>query len=192
MSGTQTDPVAERAAAEQRALLGLFNQLWGDPEVGETVRKRAKAINPQIAIPDDNPVAVAVNRRLEATATELAALKAEREAEKTARIQAAAESSLRASIGRAQDRFKLTEEGTAGVIKLMQERQIADAEAAAALYVDSLPKAKPSGNTNFVLPGKMNLFGTTSADEQWRDLHENQDKFWADTVNSVMSEYAGG
>ncbi len=182
MSGT-TDP----ARAQETALLGLLEQLWGDSEVGETVRKRAKALNPQIRIPDDNPVAVKALNALEQTQQKLSALEtliAERDKEAK---QRADEADLRTRLGRAQDRFKLTDDGLTGTIKLMQERQIADPEAAAALYVDGLPKTKPTTASNF-MPDKLNLYGTQQKDDAWEKLHTDPDQFFADVVNKVFTE----
>ena len=190
MSGAQ-DPAAQ-VRAQEAALLGMLNQLWGDVEVGESVRKRAKALNPNIAIPDENPVAVAVRRELATEREKREALEKQISDDRAERMQRDAEASLRNALGRAQDRFKLTDEGMAGTIKLMQERQIADAEAAAALYVDSLPKAKPSAASNFQIPGKFNMFGTTARDEAWEKLHLDQEGFFADVVNQVFSEMPAG
>lgn len=172
-------------------LLKLLNQLWADEKVGETVRRRAKEIRPEITIPDDHPVAVKVRGEVHNLRGQLSDLQAKLLASEQEKANALAESTLREALGKAQSRFKLTDDGMAGTIKLMQERQIADAEAAAALYVDSLPKNGPSVPNAF-LPKKMNLFGTTNVDEQWRSLHENPDQFFADTVNAVLSEMPFG
>lgn len=179
--------MSDAATAQSAALLKLFNDLWGDVEVGEQVRRRAKALRPDITIPDDHPLANKFRTELQAERAAREALEASLTQERQAAAQARAEAELRANLGKAQSRFALTDEGMAGTIKLMQERQIADAEAAAALYVDTLPKAKPSSATSF-LPQKMNLFGTTAKDDAWEKLHVDQEGFFADVVNQVFLE----
>jgi hypothetical protein len=174
--------------AQKNALLGLFNTLWGDSEVGEQVRRRAKALNPALAIPDDNPVAVRAFKALGETNEKVAALEkllADRDA---ADRQRGAESALREDLGRAQSRFKLTDDGLAGTIKLMQEKQISNAEAAAALYVDSLPKTSPSAASSVMPSNKLNLWGTTAKDADWEKLHVDPDGYFADVVNQVFTE----
>lgn len=185
MSGTLAP---DAARAQEQALLGLLSQLWGDVEVGETVRRRAKALNPQIAIPDEHPVAVQVRGELSKTRDEVAALQKLLDEQKAAAAQREAEADLRSRLGKAQDRFRLTDDGLAGTIKLMQDRQISDPEAAAALYVDSLPKASPSSASPVMPSNKLNLWGTTSKDDAWEKLHTDQDGFFADVVNQVFTE----
>lgn len=180
--------MSETTSAQEQALLKLLGEVWTDPEIGETVRKRAKVLNPAINIPDDNPVAVSVKRELSETQKRLEAMeKLYKESADKAEAKNA-EADLRDRLGKAQARFKLTDDGMAGTIKLMQERMISDPEAAAALYVDSLPKNKPAAGSSPMFPGEMNLFGTKSKDDAWELLHTNPDKFWRDTVNDVFAE----
>ena len=47
-------------------LVSILNTLWGDPDLGESVRRKAKEKFPQITIPDDGPVATSVRRQLDA------------------------------------------------------------------------------------------------------------------------------
>jgi len=184
MSGTAPDPKDQ--------LVNILNTLWGDPDIGEPLRRKAKEKFPNITIPDDHPVATGVRKELASERAAREALQARLDAIETTRTAETAERQLRDNLGRAQSRFKLTDEGLQGTMKLMQERQIADAEAAAALYVDSLPKVAPASPASAYMPGKFNLFGTTAADEQWRKLHEDQDGYFADVVNQVFTEMPVG
>jgi len=178
----------DSARAQEVALLKLLEQVWSDPEIGSTVRKRAKALNPNISIVDDNPVALEVRGELAATQDKLSALQKMFEEQQQKAERSRQETDLRSALGKAQDRFKLTDDGMAGTIKLMQERQISDPEAAAALYVDSLPKQKPSVASSNMFPGDFNLFGTKTKDDAWTDLHTNPDKFFQNVVNDVFNE----
>jgi len=185
MSGT-----APAADPHQAALLKLFNELWVDPDVGESVRRRAKTIRPEISIPDDHPVAAGVRRELAVERAAREALQKQIDDDRTARQAEAAEAKLRGDLGRAQTRFKLTDQGLQDTMRLMQERQIADAEAAAALYVENLPKAAPSSPANNLMPGKFNLFGTTARDDRWEKLHTDEAGYFADVVNEVFAEFS--
>jgi len=181
MSGTVADP-------QKEALLKIFNDLWGDSEVGEPMRRRAKVLHPEISIPDDHPVAAGVRRELAAERSAREALEKRLADQDAANAQARAEAELRAALGRAQSRFKLTDDGLKKTMELMESERISNAEAAAALYVDSLPKAPPSAPANAYFPGKFNLFGTTAKDEAWEKLHTDPDGFFADTVSDVFRE----
>jgi hypothetical protein len=179
-------------SAQERSLLGLFESLWQDPKVGSDMRRRAKELNPNVRIPDDHPVAVEVRGELSEALKKVDLLQKmfdETQAKSAARD---AETDLRSKLGKAQDRFRLTDEGMAGTIKLMQDRQISDPEAAAALYVDGLPKAKPSTPSSSVFTGKLDLFGTTSRDDQWEKLHTDGEGFFRDVVNEVFNEMPVG
>jgi hypothetical protein len=178
----------DTSRAQELALLNLLNQVWHDPEVGAQVRKRAKALNPQINIPDEHPVALEVKSELSATQKRLEAMEKMYQEEREKATQREMETDLRSRLGKAQDRFKLTDDGLQGTIKLMQERQISDPEAAAALYVDSLPKSKPSTASSNIFPGEFNLFGTKAKDDNWEKLHTNPDNFFRDVVNDVFRE----
>lgn len=180
------------ARAQERALLGLLNQVWTDPKVGSAVRKRAKELNPQITIPDEHPVAVQANERMDALEAQNAALQKMLDEQRAERERRDQEAKLREGIGRAQDRFRLTDDGVAGTIKLMQDRQIADPEAAAALFVDSLPKAKPTQGSTILPRTDFNLYGSRSGGDDWNKLLSDRDGFFADVVQSVFDEMPAG
>lgn len=85
---------------------------------------------------------------------------------------------------------KLTKEGREGLIKTMQERQIADPEAAALVYLDKLPKNEPSKAADSgaqFLPSKLNLFD--SATEKGKG-DPNVEKWYKDHQSAFDSEVA--
>jgi hypothetical protein len=180
--------VADTELQQLRAAMSLFEQVWGDPTIGEQVRKRAKEIKPDIVIPDDHPVAKRALAELADTKTALETLRGEYQQDKAARQQERAEAKLRADLGTVQERFHFTDDAMAKTIEIMQERQLADPEAAALIYRESLPKAAPQSHSAKFFDGKADMFGTTRVDEQWRTLHENPDQFFADVVNEVFTE----
>lgn len=173
---------------QQRELLALFDRVWNDPEAGEAVRRTAKKHNPAIHIPDDHPVAVKAMTEVAAARAETAALAKAFDEYKTAGETSSAEARLRARLGEVQGKYGLTDEGMAGTIKMMQDRQLADPEAAALLYRESLPKPKPSAASNPIFDTKADLWGTTKKDERWEQLHTDQDAFFAEVVQEVFNE----
>lgn len=186
MSDTVT--VNAKELADQRRLLDLIGRAWTDPEIGSQLRRKVKEYDPSVSIPDDNPVAVEAMKRVQAAEDSAAATAKALEDYKAGAASERAERDLRRKLGDIQTKRGLTDEGMAGMIELMQTRQIADPDAAAALYVESLPKPKPVAATNPLFDTKADMFGTTKIDEKWEKLHLDPDGFFADVVNDVFSE----
>lgn len=182
----------DTARAQELALLGLLNQIWGDPEVGDKVRLRAKALHPEIQIPDDHPVARQVRGELAETRAQVSTLQKLLDEQNAARAAEKNEASLRTALGKAQEHFKLTDEGLQGTIKLMQDRQIIDPMAGAALYVDGLPKPKPTGGSSLLPSTNFNLYGTQKQDETWRQFNEDPDGAFRDVCEQVFIEMPVG
>ena len=178
------------AAAYQQQIeaLKLFDKVWNDPEAGESVRRAAKRVNPNITIPDEHPVALKVTNELTQTKDALAKLQAEFESTKSQSAQKEAEAALRRQLGEVQTKYNLTDDGMAKTIELMQQRQLADPEAAALLYRESLPKVAPQSASNRFFDTKADMFGTTKVDERWSKLHTDEAGFFADVVNEVFAE----
>lgn len=174
--------------AEQRRLLTMLDGLWNDPEVGSAVRQAAKKKDPSIVIPDDHPVVKSALARVTATDEQLEALRKEFADDKTARANTDLEAKLRTQLGEVQSKRNLTAEGMDGVIKIMQERQIADPDAAALLYLDGIPKPKPTASTGHFFDTKADMYGTTRQDEKWEQLHTDPDAYFASVVNEVLAE----
>lgn len=173
---------------QQLRALELLDKVWNDPKDGETVRRAAKRADPSIAIPDENPLALKLTSELGASNSRVAALEKSL-ADFEARAQAKDdESKLRNTLGDVQNRFRFSDEAMAGTIKIMQDRQLADPEAAALLYRESLPKVQPTSAHAAYFDTKPNLFGTQKIDEAWRQLHEDNDGFFSRVVNEVFAE----
>ena len=203
MSGTQpaastagasasTVQVEKTAYDNARATLALFEQLWGDPEVGATVRKKAKTLNPAITIPDDHPIVRGATKQIEELSTRTEALQKMFDEYKTGVENEKAEAKLRKQLGEVQSKFGFTDETMANVIKTMTENSIADPEAAALKVRESLPKPKPTSASSQWLDNRPNLWGTQKQDEQWEQLHTDPDGFFNDTVRAVLDEMPVG
>jgi uncharacterized protein (UPF0147 family) len=180
--------ISDADYAQQQALLKLFDQVWNDPNVGQNVRRRAKELRPEINIPDDHPVAKEARTKIEGLETQVNSLQTMLTEYKSAGQQEKAEAALRKQLGDVQAKFKFTDDGMAKVIETMQSRQLADPEAAALIYRESIPKAPPQSPTARMFDTKADMWGTTKRDEQWEKLHVDPDGFFADVVAEVFSE----
>lgn len=175
-----------------KALAELFGKLWNDPEHGELIQRTAKKHKPDITTLDDNPVVVRTRAQLAEIDTKYTGLQAAFEDYKSKADQEKAEAKLRESLGKVQERFKFTDEKMADVIKVMQDRQLVDPEAAALVVRESIPKTPPQSASSKFFDTKADLYGTTRKDERWEQLHTDPDAFFADVVNEVFAEMPVG
>lgn len=94
---------------------------------------------------------------------------------------------MHAKINEVAKDYKLTEDGRKGMIKVMQDRQLADPEAAALLYLKSIPAAEPqrAADSSRYVPDKLNLFdGATDKGKGDATI----EKFWKDPVAAMDDE----
>lgn len=137
----------------QRAY-GLLGKLVNNKEVGTRVKRDIMKVDETIKFPDldvADSYAEPLKAEIELTKKELAELKKERAEEKTKAEEKETLGDIYAKIDATVKKRKLTDEGREGLIKTMKERQIADPDAAALVYLDSLPKpkaARPSGHSS--------------------------------------------
>lgn len=176
---------------QQRELLKLFDQVWNAPDVGESVRRKAKELNPAVSIADDHPVALQANAKIGALTEQVTGLQNMLTEFQTRGQAEKAETALRKQLGDVQTKFGFTDEGMTKVIETMQSRQLADPEAAALVYRESIPKAPPQSASSRMFDTKADMWGTTKKDEQWETLHSDPDKFFADVVSEVFAEMPG-
>ena len=180
--------ISARDLQMQRDMLTLFDKVWNDKDVGQQVRRKAKEIRPEINIPDDHPIVQQSQARSAELETKLTALDTAFNEYKSKAENSAAEGRLRNQLGEVQSKFGFTDEGMQKVIGLMQERQLADPEAAALLYRESIPKPAPQGNNRPYTDSRLDLYGTTRVDEKWEKLHTDPDGFFLDEVNAVFAD----
>ena len=173
----------------------LLDDVWNDPKHGMALKRAVKEKRPDVSIPEiDVPDVVLrplndriehLTKSFESTSAELAAFKQEREDGKL-------EAKFRTSMDDASKRFGLTPEGKEATLNLMRERQIADPEAAAALYVASLPKARPSSHRDSSAYGGSSyadLIGMHSGSGD-NLLHTDPNAFFDREVTAVLNEAA--
>lgn len=165
--------MAEATQAQIRAA-ELLESLWNDAEVGEKVRKAAKAKFSDTKIVDDVVAPFVEPLRAESAALrkELEQLREERAAEKVEREKAATQKTFEEAISVARQNYNLTDEGFDKMIARMKETgNYSDADAAAAWVASKTPPAQVPGPT--WAPQDLNLFGTRNADEEMAALHRD-------------------
>ena len=178
----------------------LLDDVWNDPTHGMALKRAVKAKRPDISIPEiDVPDVVlkpindqmaALKGMLDKTSEELAAMK-------QAEADRGLETKFRSKLDAAKSRFGLTDEGVEKTIEIMRERQIADPEAAAALHIASLPKAKPASLRDGSAYGGSSLADFPGMRGETGDNHDKLFRSYADDmaffdreVANVMNEFA--
>ena len=165
-----------------------------DPKVGLGLKRQIKEKFPtaqirdleiidQVTKPYDEKINV-LQTALENVQKEFSELKTSGETEK-------AEAKLRDSLASVRTKYSLTDDGMAKVIEAMRDRNLAhDPEAAAALIVAQMPKAKPTSSRESLLSPNLDIYGMQSAtlDEKWATLHSKPWQFFNDEIISVIDE----
>jgi hypothetical protein len=181
--------IVEVTAAELANLKrakGLLDRLYSDKDNGPATRRALKKIDPTLAIPDDvaeeyaAPLKAendALKKRLDDLAKSVDEDRAKRKDEDDL-------AEMHRKIDSVVAKRGLTDEGRAGLIETMQKRQIADAEAAALVYLDTLPKAKPARAAS-PLPQAFNLMQVNNAKDK---TDESVQAFWDNPLAAMENE----
>lgn len=174
----------------------LLGSLVNDKEIGTQTKRKLMKIDETVKFTDldvADAYAEPLKAEIELTKKELAELKKERAEEKTKAEEKETLGDIYSRIDKVVAKRKLTDEGREGLIKTMKERQIADPDAAALVYLDSLPKSeavRPSGSH---APSKWNLHGAGSSkdkiSEKTKRLLESPDDFFDSEVTAVLNEF---
>lgn len=173
----------------------LFNSLWDDPKHGATLKRAAKEKDPTLRIPEIDvaePLLAPIREEMETFKKTAGELRAENEALRQSLEDDKAMGKLLKDLGSAQSRYRLTDEGMAEVKKIMQERNIADPHAAAALVASEIEPAKVIRDTNFA-PADLNVLGMDgkAEDDSTRRLHDNPIKWQDQEISNIMQEFEG-
>lgn len=173
----------------------LFDSLWNDPKHGRNVKLAVREKIPGLPMPEiDEPdrILSEVDARYKPVLEQVEATNKRLDAWEKSRQDEELDGKFRKQLDAARAKYKLTDEGQDGVIALMKERQIADPEAAAALYMDRLPKSQTTNARNASAYGGSsyaNLFGMRGdGDERQALLATNPDQFFESEVLNVLNE----
>lgn len=190
-----TEPaVPAKVETQEERAVRLVNALWGDKDVGKTVRAKARELLPDMPQTVDEqlePLMEPLRAEAEALRTELKAERDARETRERADTDARAEAVLRGEFDDAKKRFRLNEEGEKMTLQLMRDRGITSPLAAAALVVaDNPPPKDISGHLG---PQNINLYGVgqESQEERIKLLHKSpMDRFIDAEFQDFLAEPA--
>lgn len=192
----ETVEISSEDLALYRKAVGLLNQLATDKSNGMQIQRKLKELDPSLNLPGidvGDAVVAPIREELTATQAQLKAMQEERAAEKQAAENAKWEKQIRDSVGRAQAKYKLSDEATDNLLKFMNDKNIADAEIAAPAYMETLPKPPAPIKPNSYAPAHAHLFGTgddRGSDENIAALHKDPVKWFDNEVMKILNEDA--
>lgn len=171
----------------------LASSLYDDPEVGVTVKKAIKRIDPSTRIPEldvAEPLIAPVRERQDALEAQNKTLAEQLEKLNQERVDERDLNSLQRSLDAAQAKHRLTPDGMAEVRKIMAERNVADPEVAAQYVVSNIEPAKPMTGSNFG-PSDLDVFGIKgdSAEDDIKALHADPLRWMDKAVPAIMQEF---
>jgi len=177
-------------ALGQRAR-NLLDKLWSDPKEGLAFKRKAKAIMPELRIPDIeaiDSVAPVIEAQIGEVQTGLNKLIERLDKQDTTAKEARETADFEAACAAARKEYQLTDDGWNKVIERMKATNNPDPAAAAAWVTDHMPRQKPVGGSGFG-PQKLNLFGAGKIDEDWKDLHTDPNAWFDKTVAGILDEF---
>jgi len=180
--------MAEATQAQLRAQ-ELLEQLWSDSEIGEKVRRAAKAKFPDAKILDDvvDPFVAPLKAENAALKERLDKMEASRAAEKEEAEKRVAQVNLESALAKARQDYSLTDEGFDKMVSRMRETgNYADADAAAAWVASKTPPASPQ--TPMWRGQDLNLFGTKDRDEALVKLHRDPVGYQDDQIEEFLRD----
>jgi hypothetical protein len=183
---TEIVEVDAKTLANLQRAKDLLNKVYSDKKHGPAVRRALKDADPTLAIPEDvadeyaAPLKAendALKKRLDDLAKSLDEDRAKRKDEDDL-------AEMNRRIDDVVRKRGLTDDGRAGLIETMQKRQIADPEAAALLYLDTLPKSKPRPVAS-PLPSAFNLMQVNNAKDK---TDASVQAFWDNPLAAMENE----
>ena len=176
----------------QFAVLERANKLveaeWGN----SAFRKKAKELFPDIKLPDDTiePVVAPLRAELDEVKSANKALLERIEKKEKEEGDKAAQTSLEQALDNARKKYSLTDEGFDKMVARMKEKgNFTDAESAAAWVASENPPPKPAGGPSWS-PQALDLYGSKTANDDYKLLHTDTDAFFDQTVQQILSEAA--
>ena len=179
--------MAEATQAQIRAQ-ELLEQLWLDGDIGEKIRKAAKAKFPDAKILDDTvaPFVAPLKAENAALKERLDKMEADRAAEREAAEKHSAQTNLESALARARQDYNLTDEGFDKMVAHMKETgNYSDPRGAAAFIVSQNPPPPPPGP--LYGPGDLNFAGSSTVNEDYRLLHQNPEKYFDSEVRKMLT-----
>lgn len=180
------DPTAPNVEDRAKALL---DAIWNDSDLGPKARAKAKAMYPDVTLPEDHmtPMLDPLRAQLDRTEAALARVEEERKAEREAREAEGAKQNLESAIAGARERYNLTDDGFDKMIAHMKEtNNFTDADGAAAWVAQQTPVNTPTKAE--WMPRKANFLGSAreEQDEAIQFLHNHPEDF----LEAHLEEFA--
>jgi hypothetical protein len=170
----------------------LLDQFWNDPEEGLAFKRKMKKFMPDASIPElevADSVVKPLTEQLARQADENKALRERLDGWEKKQKDSQEESDLAKSLETVKSKFHFTDEGMNKVIARMKEKSNPDAEAAAAWVASQEKKAAPIQGSG-LSHTNLNLYGSNEADESWKDLNMNPEKWMVKEAEKIMGEFA--
>jgi hypothetical protein len=187
--------MAEATQAQIRAA-ELLEQLWSDGEIGEKVRRAAKAKFPDAKIIDDTVAPFVAPLRAENVMLRerLDKIEKARAEERMAWEEHSAKTMIEQAIDKARRDYSLTEDGIDKAVARVKEMGVSGdvgvaVDAAAAWVAYKTPPTAPAGPT--WRSQDLDLFGTKNADEARAELHRNPVKYQDDQIEAFLRDPDG-
>lgn len=171
---------------------GLLDKLYSGKDTATAFKRLAKTADPEgklIKVPDlelAEEFSEPINKKLAAIEEDNKKLREEIAAEKKAAKDDADLRSIHAKIDDVVKRRGLTEDGRKGLIETMQKRQIADPDAAALIYLESIPKPAPT-QPSPVLPQRLGRWNDGERDP-FQGSDEDTVKKWFQHPEDMMDQ----
>src|SRR5208282_1740778 len=172
--------VDDNELAELRKAHGLLDKLYRSKDNGMAFKKLMKAEMPEAHIPELDileSVRKPYDDKLSAMEAENKKLREEWDADRKARSDKENETEVRMTLDQVQKKYNLTDDGMAKVVDRMRTKNNPDAESAAAFIVSQQPAPSPSKAPSY-LPSDLNLYGVSTQDDVYADLHKDPAKWF--------------
>lgn len=180
----------------------LLDKLYSSKETGTAFKRLAKTADPEgklIKVPDidiADEFAKPINDKLAALEEDNKKLRTSIEEDKKQRKDDADLFDINTRIDLVVKKRGLTDEGRKGLIKTMQDRQIADPDAAAAVYLESIPKPD-SQRPSSILPQRLGKWDGSGRepfsghdDEKIKKFFEDPEAAADEEIANILNEQA--
>lgn len=168
----------------------LLAKLWNRRDAtGAEIRKEAKALFPDIAIPEDvtdlaiAPIKAEMDGMRAELKTALDKLSDRAKADDESRQMIDLDAKIRA----AAKEYNLTDAGREKMLERMKALNSLDAQATAAWVVAQQPKVSPNDNPGW-LPQAANMWGSQEKDDAFEALHANPQKYQDDQLREFARD----
>lgn len=182
--------ISDHDLAVKNRAVQLLDRMISDPKDGLSMKRKIKELVPEANFPELSIIDSTANpilARQEELNKQNEALKARLDKWEQSQIDTREEGQLQSQLDGIQKQYGFTHEGMQKVIDRMKSKNNPDAEAAAAWVASQERKAKPIKDS--ISQSNLNLFGSNEADEDFKELNLNPEKWAVKTMESMMHDW---